>query len=870
MTLLRFAFIVVLAAALNGVPALAQAPAATSRLVVTVVDQTGGVLPAANVTVSGDEEITRAVAVDPLTANNLGVAVVESLRPGRYSIKAEFPGLETVTVRNVRVRGAETRQRMTLPIERGNETVTVGRDARSSALDPKGDAFSTILTRDQIDALPDDPEELEAVLKAMSPPGAQIRVDGFAGGQLPSKSQIRSIRLPRFDSFAAQNHGGIMGAFFIDIMTTPGTGAFRASTDFTLRDDALNAQNPFSPTKGNEHLNRYGFSAGGAIVPQKSGYSIGGMFADQLDTDNIRAALPGGGTASQTFERPTENRSLNARFDQSLSPTHAMFLNLQHNSFDRANLGVGGYNLPERAYSSSTSDTVFRFSENGPIGRRFFSETKAQVIWQQQETVSAFEKPTVRVLDAFTAGGAQQRGGRKATLFEFSSDLDYVRGNHSMRTGFLLEGGRYRSDQFTNYFGTYTFSSLEDYEAGVPRTFTQRVGDPVIEYSNAQFSMYAQDDWRASRSLLMSYGLRYEVQTHTGEAFNLSPRFSAAWSPYRAGHTTVRASAGYFYDWLDMGIYDQTLRVNGFRQRELQIQNPSFPDPGTDGTIPPGNRYLLDPDRPMASSLGITTGAERRFSGLGSVSAAYTWRNGSHVLSGFNLNAPVDGVRPDDRFANIVEARGDAASRRHSVDVGGTLTLLNYRQTLFSANYGWSKGRTNTTGAFSPPASADLDTEWGQDEPTHRFSTSLSMRPTSRLSMSFSTSRQSGRPYNVTTGFDDNGDGLFNDRPSGLGRNTARTAAQWSMNARVSYGLGFGTRPPVSTPGATTTMMGGDSFGGGASSNRYRVDLYVSATNLTNHNNYTGYSGVMTSPFFGQPTNVMNPRRIEVGVRFGI
>ena len=37
----------------------------------------------------------------------------------------------------------------------------------------------------------------------------------------------------------------------------------------------------------------------------------------------------------------------------------------------------------------------------------------------------------------------------------------------------------------------------------------------------------------------------------------------------------------------------------------------------------------------------------------------------------------------------------------------------------------------------------------------------------------------------------------------------------------------------------------------------------------TNHNNYVGYSGVITSPFFGQPTNVMNPRKVELGVRFG-
>ena len=61
--------------------------------------------------------------------------------------------------------------------------------------------------------------------------------------------------------------------------------------------------------------------------------------------------------------------------------------------------------------------------------------------------------------------------------------------------------------------------------------------------------------------------------------------------------------------------------------------------------------------------------------------------------------------------------------------------------------------------------------------------------------------------------------------------------------------------------------MGG--FGGGATEKRYRIEFYASAQNLTNRANYIGYSGVMTSPFFTQPTNVRNPRKIELGARFG-
>jgi hypothetical protein len=50
---------------------------------------------------------------------------------------------------------------------------------------------------------------------------------------------------------------------------------------------------------------------------------------------------------------------------------------------------------------------------------------------------------------------------------------------------------------------------------------------------------------------------------------------------------------------------------------------------------------------------------------------------------------------------------------------------------------------------------------------------------------------------------------------------------------------------------------------------RFRVGVFVQANNLTNHANYSGYSGVMTSPFFMQPTTVSNVRRVEAGVNFG-
>ena len=77
--------------------------------------------------------------------------------------------------------------------------------------------------------------------------------------------------------------------------------------------------------------------------------------------------------------------------------------------------------------------------------------------------------------------------------------------------------------------------------------------------------------------------MRYEAQTHVPDALNFAPRAGFTWAPFKSGKTTLRGSWGMFYDWLPTGIYPQTLQIDGFRQRELNIINPSFPDPGSRG-----------------------------------------------------------------------------------------------------------------------------------------------------------------------------------------------------------------------------------------------------------------------------------------------
>jgi hypothetical protein len=868
---------------LAAVPAAAQTPPAPARgkLHVTVADPSGAVIPGAKVTIVSQEPANPAnaannVPADPVQTSQQGIAEVDGLAPGRYTIQAEFPGFETVQVRDVRVRAGDNRRSLTLPLKKVAEEVTVGRDNRSISLDPGGAAFSTILTRAQIEALPDDPEQMAQVLQAMAPPGATIRVDGFTGGRLPPKSQIRSIRLPRMDQYAAQNHGGMGGMLFIDIMTQPGNGPWRGSADFTFRDESMNAQNPFTPTKGIEELKQGGFSLSGTIVPNRSSFSFNAQSARQLDSGNLLATLPDSTEARATVQ-PTQRMNLMARFDQATTKDRMLRASYQRTAADRGNLGVGAYDLTERGYSNSMWDNMIRISENGPLGRQQFLESRLQVRWSDSEDRASVELPTVRVLDAFTRGGAQRSGGRRNLDFEAATDLDIVRGSHSYRVGVLAEGGNYRTDENSNYLGTYTFASLAEFDAGRPLSFTRRTGDPTIQYRNFQFGAYVQDDYRISRSVLVSYGVRYEAQTLLDDQLNFQPRASVAWSPMKSGRTTVRANWGVFNDWLGTSTYEQTLRFDGFRQQEINMLNPSYPNPGEGGTIPPTNRYFLSDGLILPESMSLGVGVDQAFTQAFRVTTTYTYRRGSRVLRGNNLNPLIDGTRPDPQFTNVIEVVGDADARLHQFGLNFSYVNLAWRNAFLHGSYTISSSESNTTGAFSPPPTGDLSTEWGQLAPRHRFGGMISLQPIRNLTVSANARAQSGMPYNITTGFDENGDGLFTDRPEGVERNSARTAVQFDMGMRVAYAIPFGTPRSAGGPGGGATVviggggggMPGGGFGGGGADRRFRVEFYASAQNVTNHYNYTGYSGVMTSEFFLQPTSVMNPRKVELGVRFG-
>jgi len=868
------------------VPAFVTAqPARDAKLLLTVIDQSGAIIPNAIVTAVRMDDPAKTV-LGPVKTTDKGLATLTDLQPGVYLIEAEFPGFDKRTMKDVRLRSGENKQVAILAIQGLQDSVTVARDKQIAATDPKS-TFETKLSREQIEALSDDPDDMRRQIMEMGGPDAVLRIDSFVGGQLPPKSQIKSIHIAR-DQFAAESH--FAGAHFIDIITQPGMGPIRGGTNFRLRDSALNARNPMTATKGAEQTRSYGFNLGGSLLKNRTSFNLSVNGTDFFDTPTLYASTADGVIRSENInlQRQRDNVFTYGSLDHALTKDQTLRIGFNSEAFNSDNLGVGAYDEESRAYSTEERSTTLRIQEAGPIGRRFFINTRMQVNYGTSENNSALELQTIRVNDAFTRGGAQQRGGRTTKNLQVISDLDYIRGIHSYRAGVDVTGGQYRSDETSNYLGTFTFESLDDYNANTPRSYTRRTGNPDISYSSMQAGIYVQDDIRVRKNLTLSPGIRYELQNHLDDFNNFAPRFGLNWAPFKSGKTTIRASAGIFYDWFSTGTYEQTIRLDGFRQQELNIFEPSYPDPGSAGVFPTTNRYLMNENElTMVRSNRLSVGFQQTLSPRVRAGATYSFTRGAGLLRGVNLNAPVNGVRPDSRFSNVIETEDDARSKTHQLSTNFSVSFMtpspaaqnarfNIRRGSVNAGYTLGQQKNNTDGAFSVPFSGSLDGEWGAAnfDIRHRLNLGVNSQALKNMNMFLSLNYSSAPPYTIRTGTDVNGDLIFNDRPAGTPRNTERGDPQFNSSASLSYSIPLGKQPATAPAGPQGIIInGGDRVmimgpGGGAGPARYRITFSLNVQNLTNRVNHTGFNGTMTSPFFRQSTSVSGARKIDLGMSF--
>ncbi|MGH9161300.1 MAG: hypothetical protein ACRD2X_15120, partial [Vicinamibacteraceae bacterium] len=232
----------------------------------------------------------------------------------------------------------------------------------------------------------------------------------------------------------------------------------------------------------------------------------------------------------------------------------------------------------------------------------------------------------------------------------------------------------------------------------------------------------------------------------------------------------------------------------------------------------------------------------------------------SNTFRSLNVNAPVDGERPDPQLERITEVRSTGKETDRGFDLGLRLRAEERRMFAF-ARYRYSREMNAADDALGLPAdSYDLAAEWGPsaNDIRHRIFGHVSVGLPLKLGLNMSARVDSPSPYTIRTGFDDNGDTVTNDRPAGVGRNSERGAWQRSADLRLSWRSDDG-------PPARRGRRGDDDDDDGE--RRRGIEMYIDVQNVFNTTNFTSYSGVMTSPYFRLPTAAGSGRRMELGTR---
>jgi hypothetical protein len=882
----------VIAAMSLAVPALAQTPtaaqaAAASQLRLTVVDQTKASVGGATVRVGPPDGPEVSVAT-----NERGQVTIPALVAGVVRLRVESPGFQafddTLTLR----RGTNDAT-VTLVIAGFQEEIIV---ADTTATDDRtGNSLTTTLEEADIAELPDDPEEMALVLEQMTGgAGAVFQVDGFRGGTLPPRDEIRQIRI-RISSFSADNHDA--GRAQIQIITRPNVTRWTGNANLGLRSDVLNARNAFAREQTPEQFRRFNAGLRGPIVSGRTALRINVGGNRSFDSGTIVARLEDGSTLADQFRRPVEDTNLTLGLEHALTDNQTLRLEYRGEQDRRENQGVGDFSLAERAFTRTGTEHQFRTSLQGLFAGKILNESRVQINVQESASESLSTAPTIRVVDAFTRGGAGVASRNTTKRLMFENDTDFTRGLHVFRTGVLFEAARFTEFDARNSAGTFTFSSLENYNAGRPDTFTQRLGLAETSFTYYQLGFYLQDDVRINRTLSISLGARQEMQSFVSDHLNVMPRVGFTWNP-GGSRTALRGGYGIFHDWYEASLHDQTIRVDGTLQRDLLILDPGFPDPtgGALAEVVPGGRVQAAPDLKLPLVQQASIGVDRPIGQFLTLQTSYQWQRGQNQLRSRNINAPDDfGIRPDPTAGTItqIESTGRTASDRFQVSANYRVPPRNL---FFNVGYTLASVRNHANNATSLPANSyDPDAEWGpaSQDIRHRVFATANYTFPFALRMNLTNQYSSAPPYTIITGSDNNRDGVSNDRPEGVGRNTERGASRFETNLRVTRSFSLAGRRDVEAPGPAGAGPGGGpgpgpqgqgggpggggfqgrggggggrGGGGGGGAQGPSLEIYAQASNLLNRVNYGGFSGNLASPFFGQATSAGPARRMEVGL----
>ena len=964
-------FLLIFLLAVAVVPAVAQAPTAT--LSGKVVDQTGAVIPEATVTITastGKQSTTR--------TDQAGGFEIHALAPGTYSVAAAAKGFAPFSKLGVELAaGQKQTLNLALQVQVQEERVNVEAEGTQLDVGAASNASSLVIKGKDLDALSDDPDELQNELQALAGPaagpnGGQIYIDGFTGGQLPPKSAIREIRINQ-NPFSAQYDK--LGYGRIEILTKPGSDNYHGQFFFNDNNSVLNSKNPYVPIKPSYNSEIFDGNLGGPIS-KKASFFLDVSRRNMDDFSAIHPVNPAdlfGQPLVESIANPRTRTNISPRIDYQLSANNTFTARYQLTHDSDLNSGLGALSLPVQAYNVNETEHTLQISDTQILSPKVVNETRFQFQREINHQLPLGTGPTIEVQGAFTSGeNAEGLVRTTQNNYELQNYTSITHGNHLIKFGARLRGITSSESTDANFNGTFIFSAfgnptaaLQAYANAVqgnctagnflpqncPSQFSITTGTPNVSVGWFDAGLYAEDEWRAKPNLSFTYGLRVESQNNIHDHADFAPRLGVAWglgsNGKAAPKTVLRAGFGVFYDRFGYNLVQEANLLNGVTQPKVTVKNPDFFAMKT-SQLPAYNQlvnlagasptmYQISPNLRAPYTIQSAASIERQITKNATVSVTYLSSRGEHAFYINNINAPYvpGGTTPNKTNENIYQYTSGGIFRQNQlianvrVNTGRRVSLFGF-YVLNYANSNASSGGS-AGGFFSSGTTSEASFLSNQYDPLADYGRAafdvrhrVFLGGNFSLPYSFSLSPfiiiNSGQPYNLTTGQDNNGDSIFNDRPwfAGSAVNTSCTSrasfsttggglglvpvnyctgpSDTTFNLRLSKTIGFGRETKGGSggggrgyggphghggglgPGGLSGAGGGNPFGGrgAAASRRYNLTFSISARNLLNTFNPGPPVGNLSSPYFGQSIIIAGGpfasasanRRVDLQVRF--
>lgn len=879
-------------------PALIAAGQQVREVQGTVRDETSGVLGGATVTL-----IDQAGEPRTLQTDGRGTFRFADLRPGTYELRVTLDGFLAHSVK----------LDLTRPLERDIDVTLRFAFVFAEKLQVVGSSPQSLMSRtlsgSDLESLPDDPrrmlQQLNRMALMMGVDSVSISVDGGdIRGLLPSKEDIQMIRI-NANAFAAEF--AAPGESEIDIITKPGSGRLRGEFSTTFADELLNARNPFSTSRPSEQTREYEFSIGTPLVQSRWGIS-GYAQRSEDDTNEVIAAtvLREPALVAQPFRAtvrtPQRDSYVSIRSTYLAHTNHVVTAGYSHSRSNGRNQGVGDYDLPERAYTNSSRSHTARFALNSILGGGSYNELSGEVRRSQSGSEALLQSPAISVSEAFIGGGNQDALSTRSRSVtqQFSDAFTYLRGKMTLRSGVQVYAVSRRSTDRSNTGGTFVFGGdverdstgapivdasgtpvpigpLENYRRTLlnvpgygPTRFSIIQGGPSAALSQTWVAGFSQADWVSSSNLTLSTGVRVQHHPEAAQTINVAPRAGVAWIPSWDPDAVVRAGAGLFYGGIPWDILYDVQRYQGERRRELIVQRPGFfPDvPLTfaGGTTPVETVHVTSSEANASRGLQTTLYYQRDLFFDLSGAIGYAYQRGTNILRSRLLGvAPDPSGLPGEEPRLLFESNGRASSHELKLRLYGDFgDLLD-----FYVSYTLARAWNDADDVYSLPADQNRPgDEFGPSagDRRHRVYLEGTLSLPWGVEVNPALSISSSRPFNITTGQDNNADTLLTDRPSFASGGTGVITAFGVLNPNPLPGEAVIPRNFGRQPGTV--------YLSGSIAKRFELGhpsltVTVEGSNLLNRINLSRFNGVLTSPSFGGPTSADDGRQLTLRARVG-